>query len=613
MFTKKNKGSKLVLKEDKKFILYDGFNEELGIIKKGENFIKPYEITASTYSFELPKTILSDHTELIYTNGKMYAVYSVKAENAEAAVPEFKKIEEGKPVRPLSIIEWFNLMTKYTGRETLTEIPAATKKKKDTVVSFVSPYNVRPNQKDIEITGETARTLLLTGFPSKIFPGFCSELLELSEKSIIVVHLDKMDISLCLNGLSEMDARPMRKSVMKDFLLKEQEAGRDIYDTACFVFYRGNKDEIDTYMEKLNLFLDKYLVGKSDLDYQQEKAAKSVLPLGKNEIQYNRVLSLSDISALMPFSELRDAKKAESAVPYGKDYIQGNISYSRLLHRENGAILSTDPAWCVAKAQEEIAVYRHYVPYIILLSDYDTDTSMFVPDGKNESEQMLKLDNASDFMKQALVSRWAFNAISINGSISIRKMNLLRNAVPNIKGEHYLEDFIESIADNDVKRTLSISPCPRIFYYKGYEDKNVGVMKVRGETAIEREMGYALMMANMPPKAMVYSLNTELLPCKFPQFMLNENNIYTFLVGTSKTPGFLSDGPTGNVDHVYDDSAIKEYLGKSMFLYVGEHKIAEKLKLNLANPMSKDQRDAITEPARGHLLITKEVSYILEV
>lgn len=609
----KKKEKKLVLKEDKDFIGYDGFNEELGIIKKGDLFIKPYELTVAGYAPDLPQKILDEQTELFYANGKMYVIYAVKADVPEDAAEKFKEIESRHPVKAISILLWFNLLTLFTGREELTEIPAVNKKKKDTVSSLIAPYNVKSTQKDIELTGKTGRTLLLTGFPSKIFPGFCSELLELSDKAVVSIHLKRMDIDLCLTGLSELNARPMRKSVMKDFLTKEKAAGRDIYDTSCYVFYRGEKDELDEFIGKLDRFLDKYLVGKSDLDYQQRRATQSTLPLCNNVIKYNRVLNLSDISALLPMSHLRDAKNMPSAVPYGKDIIQGDIKYSRLLNKENGAILSTNAVWAVEKAVQEISFYKDHVPEIVVLSDRDTDTSMFVPDGENMSEQMLSLDDAPDFMKQALVSRWAFNTIAINGSVSIRKMNVLNAAVGNIKGEHYLEDFIESIKDNDVKRSLTSSPCPRKFYFRAYERGNVGVIKALGDKALEREMGYALLFDSMPKNVMVYSLNTELLVNAFPQFRVKDGVIYTLLVGTSKTPDFLSDGPTGNVDHVYDDPTVREFLHNAEFLYIGEHKIAEKLKLNLSCPMSKEQRDVITEPARGNLLITKEVSYILTV
>lgn len=607
------KNTKPVVKIDQSFITYDGFNQELNMLLKSGKYIKPFEVAVGVYSPDLPKRILAEHTQIVVMNGKIYILYAVKAATPEEAVVEFNKIKANKPIREITILKWFNLLTAFTGREPLTKIPEETKKKKKSVISEVLPYNVKSSQKQIDISGQVGRTLLLTGFPSKIFPGFCSELVELSDKVIVSIHLNEIDIEKCLVGLPKLDVRPMRKTVMKDFLEKERKEERGIYDTAVFVYYRGEQEEVDAFVEKLNRFLDKYLVGKSDLDYQQRRAAMSILPLCHNEVQYNRVLGLSDISAILPISRLRDAKKMKSAVPYGKDYIQGNIAYSRLLNKENGAILSTDAAWCVERAKEEIDTYKKYAEAIVVVADQDTDTNMFVPDGMNESEQVLSLDKTSDFMKQALVARWAFNTMAINGSLSIRKLNILKTAVPKIQGENYLEDFINAITDKDVKRTLSLNPCPRKFYYKAYENENICVLKVQGDKEIEREMGYALVMNELPKNIMLYSLNTELLVNEFPQFQIKDDIIYTFLVGTSQTPGFLSDGPTGNVDHVYDDPTIKQYIGSSMFLYVGEHKIAEKLKLNLANPMSKEQREVITAPAKGHLLITKEVSYILEV
>ena len=47
------------------------------------------------------------------------------------------------------------------------------------------------------------------------------------------------------------------------------------------------------------------------------------------------------------------------------------------------------------------------------------------------------------------------------------------------------------------------------------------------------------------------------------------------------------------------------------FLLIGEHKIFEKLKLSALVGLDKDQREWIAEPAKGALLMTRQVTYQL--
>lgn len=609
MFGKKKKDSTTVRKVDKTFITYDGYVDGLDMFKKGDKFHRIYELSLPEYSDDFVKEILDDYTQLLFKGNKAYVIYSVKASIPEEALEKFTTIEEGKPLRLLPILEWFSLMAGFTGVEAPEALAAG---KKANTMELIQPYNIKNSQTSIEMSDRIVKVMLLTGFPSKIFPGFMSELVRLSDKITVSIHAEKMDIDKCLYGLdASKDIRQMRLSVMKDFLTNTKRKGNNIYDTSVYLMIEDDAEKIEETSKVLHAFLDKYLTSVSDLDYQQRDGFLSALPMGTNKVQYARVFTEDDLRALIPVSKLRDAQNDKSAVSYGTDLIQGDITYSRLLAKENGAILSTDAKWCVEKALEEMKEYKKNVDYYIVLADEDTDTSMFVPDGLKESEQMLDLNDADDFTKQALVGRWAYESIQVNGLTSIRGLNDITKALPFAKGEHYLDDFLSALTDDNVKRSLNTRQCPTKFYYKAYESDNVGVIKATGKNKLERTMAYTIMF-NMIPSCMLYSLNSEMMVSKFPQFEIRDEVTYTLLIGESKVPKFLNDGPTGNVDHVYDDVTFKRYIGSSPYLLIGEHKVAEKLKLCNANPLSKEQKSWISEPARGYLLITKEASYMMK-
>jgi hypothetical protein len=62
---------------------------------------------------------------------------------------------------------------------------------------------------------------------------------------------------------------------------------------------------------------------------------------------------------------------------------------------------------------------------------------------------------------------------------------------------------------------------------------------------------------------------------------------------------------------LYEDPHFSELLKTLDFFRIGEHRISGKLKLSAIVNLEKDQRNWISEPAKGSLLITKLAEYQL--
>lgn len=93
-------------------------------------------------------------------------------------------------------------------------------------------------------------------------------------------------------------------------------------------------------------------------------------------------------------------------------------------------------------------------------------------------------------------------------------------------------------------------------------------------------------------------MNSELLAWNPAEmFQLHEDSMYTFLTQDNRI--------------LYESRHFARLLKGAPFLLIGEHKIFEKLKLSELIGLNKKQREWISEPAMGSLLMTKLVTYPL--
>lgn len=656
-------------KQANKFITYGGYIQELDMFFNDGYYFKTYVLKEpisekllfhhgvdenrvldnQTDEPDFPGQVLHNSgfkIQIIAAKRMVYGVFGVKAELPEDAAEKFKVFEQSFFCPVISCEEWFSVIAEQLRFDPFTGMPQGKKAKKTQAISLIQPYDIKIRQKDMEISGRTVKTLILTGYPSKLFSAFATELLEIADNLTLVIFAEEIPAERCLDGVNlSQDLRAARKEAMKDFLKKAIKEGMKLYNTCALIRLEGLPGEVEENSQVLKAFCRKYLISASELDYQQADAYRSTLPLLKNHICYYRVLAEDNLRALLPWSDL---KKCKQNVVYGEDVISGEIKYDRRLHRENGFILSSNYSWALMQVRKEMQDYFsapvNADEEISVLAGENIETSLFGT-GVKKSIQ-LSYDEAPAWLIRAAIIRWAVNGLSTNGRImkshmdmvlkaaeglvtkeekilskdentfsnkekEIRTKNFEQNGNDEITNENqkgskelqentyqvkdFIEQFLSEMGENE-RRALSIRPF--VAEYEVLETlMEHGVFyQVKG-SGIQAELAYALLFYSL--HGIVYSLNSELLAWNPAEmFRLHEDSMYTFLTQDNRT--------------LYESRHFARLLKDAPFLLIGEHKIFEKLKLSEVIGLDKKQREWISEPAKGALLMTKLVTYQLK-
>lgn len=485
-----------------KFVTYGGYIPELDMVLNDGYYFKTYlldEVNAekmlSEGSFD-ERTILDKNAansqsgktpedsflkfifhypelkiQLIASGRHIYGVFGIKAGMPEDALEQFNQFEMGFSYLAVNCEEWFSIMAGRLRFEAFCGIPQGKKARKATAISLVQPYDVRIRQKDMELSGKTVKTLILMGYPSKLFPAFATELLEIADNLTLVVFAEQIEPKKCLDGVNlSQDIRPVRKEAMKDFLKQAMKKGTKLYNTCAFVMAEGLPGEVEEAIQLLKLFCRKYLISAAELDYQQAEAYRSTLPLLKNHIRYHRVLTEENVKALLPWSELKKCKKN---IHYGEDLISGEVKYDRRIHRENGFILSSDYPWALEQARKEIQGYcaawvntneneKIEKEKISVLAGEGTDISSFA-EGKKGEKIRLSYDEAPLWLIRAAIVRWAVNGLSTNGRVMKPHLEMVLKAAEGLadeqikknsndvvgKAEKLKEKFLSQMGENE--------------------------------------------------------------------------------------------------------------------------------------------------------------------
>lgn len=602
--------------------------------------------------------------QMIAMKGKSYILLGARAENPETAESRFQGLESGWPYQAVSCEEWFHFMSEWLRFEpfveTMEERGRGWRKRKAARIDLVQPYNVKKGQKEMELSGRTVKTVLLMGYPSRLFEAFTTELLGIRDNLVLTVYAEELDPKRCLDGVNlSGEIKAARKAAMKTFLEEVIRNEMRIYNTCALAAMDGLPGEVEDTFQALKQFCGKYLISLSELDYQQADAWRSVLPLMKNRIRYYQVLTEQNLKALFPWSELKRCKRT---VCYGTDVISGEVFYDRRIHRENGFILSGNYDWALEQAIKEMGAYGK-APFgsgesISILADKCIDTLAF---GAGEGKELeLTCDSASEWLLKAVIVRWAVHVLSTNGrtmkkhidmvmkaaegmkkgkgskdikggenisaeSIFVEKLSEFDKEIPEIStgqesrhkqknrekqkteedqkaGEEqtsgisdYVEQFLSQMGEQE-QRALSLRPFNPICRYQVAETLYGNIYQVM-ETGVQAEIAYALMFWRL--HGIVYSLNSELLAWDLADlYRLHEDTMYTFFTRDNRT--------------LYESRKFSEFVQRAPFLLLGEHGIFEKLRLSETVGLDKEQRNWISEPAKGAVLMTKLAAYQLK-
>lgn len=227
-----------------------------------------------------------------------------------------------------------------------------------------------------------ARALFLkTKMPNHLDDRMISEFMTLNKDIILSIHIKPIDTDIAIekiqNKITSLESNRIareRKSAtkggynayipydLKTSLEGANELLEDVTEndqkaflvTLVIVHMADTKDELEEDTKSLAGIASKYLCKLGKLNIQQEEGLKSVLPLGKNYLDIDRLLTTESLAAYMPFNceELMHS----GGMYYGKNAVSGKlITVNRkLLKNGNGFILGTPGGGKSFKGKEEM-------------------------------------------------------------------------------------------------------------------------------------------------------------------------------------------------------------------------------------------------------------------
>ena len=597
---------------EKKYIAYDGYNEELRIFCRNGLYFRLYRCRDIPFREEGIRELfaMDDFMYQVLCSGNgSFLLAGVRASDAGEAAEKLTAYEsvtsellEGQPCET-----WFSLMSQRLRFEEFPGFPEliTTKKgkirkknRKETSVEKLQPYDLKKLQTRMEISGRETQTIILVNFPSAMFEAFATELIRLSDSITLSVFAEAIDKEKCLRGMEKLtDMRPARRETMRGFLEKHIRNGSGLYNTGILINITGTPEKVGEVYAKVVRYCRKYLIAVNQLDYQQSDGFLSTLPLMENRIRYHRVMDLENLRAFLPWSRLRDAEKT---VCYGKNALGEEVWYDRYANRESGFIVSDDYKWCVEMAFRELEL-------IIGKGTVSKDRVRIVSAGPGEG-RAFTLDitdpGQSDIRILAeAVKNWAADVLTSSGRTFSRDINAVFLAAERAADEApedlegYFGRFLACLPGEE-RELFSGSTFKTVYSFSSEETGNGSRICVQ-EEGICKDIAYTLLMSQ-PEDGVTISLNSELLVMPYGYaFKMHPGTIYTFL--------------SPDLRRFYEGRLLDELAEQCTFYLIGEHHIAEKLRLSGAVGLSKEQRGMISAPARANVVITELCDFTIPI
>ena len=142
-------------------------------------------------------------------------------------------------------------------------------------------------------------------------------------------------------------------------LLRELQSRNERMFVITFLIMNtgASEKELENTVFRMNSVIQKHNCSLIRLDYQQEKALMSTLPLALNKIEIERSLTTSSTAIFVPFTTQELFQRGEGALYYGVNAISNNLIMAdrKRLKNPNGLILGTPGSGKSFSAKREIA------------------------------------------------------------------------------------------------------------------------------------------------------------------------------------------------------------------------------------------------------------------
>ena len=592
MLFKKN-SKKADAKVYSRIVSYTGAYPDQRMIARAGWYFKMYRISFNRFDEDAISWLfysMDAHVQLIANGDDCYALIGYKADRPASVTGDFTITDCRVGADPLPVDDWYEMLSERLRFEPYEKKDGAT------CISAVQPWGFKLLPGEVRISGKVSRTYTLTNIPAQIFPAFGSELLRIDPGITLSAHVKREDPEAMLDALiRDKDIVPARKSVMREFLEAVVDSNEAVYNTSVLVNITSDEGYIDEICGRFAAFCAQYYITPSAMDFLQLRALQATLPLLDDSVKYTRLLTQDQLFALLPWSVLRDVKKN---VYYGRDAVVGDICYDRRALHENGIIVSTDPAWMEKTALSEAEQYGKMLGgdnVYIVSTDPDLIGKLGVkPAGSAETDfERLPAD-----LRIKCLARWATDCYEVNGAISRAKLDIVKKAADacDKNAPDLVDEYVSKIPEKD-RHSLNKDRIPAKFRADVYTGEYCTlVIPEKTGNAAQDEMAYAVTLAS--GTGIVYAMDAEnLCWAAADPFDPADDTLYTLC--------------PADVRRFYDSEYMSRFVKESAFIFAGEHKVAEKLRLTSLAGLSRSQRDLISDPAKGVVLITDLCCYQL--
>ena len=276
-----------------------------------------------------------------------------------------------------------------------------------TTKDFVAPMSIKNNKSTLELDKEICSIFYLQILVKEIEDKILINFLEIDKKLTVNIHLTPFEqikaIKIAEKKKGEVlsqkasstqkayangqdpDILPLhlQENIDETTSLLETLKSRDEHmflATILVTAFGKNKTELEDITKQLKGVAGRHSCNLKELNYQQEQALNSSLPIGKNLIKIQRSLITSAVAIFVPFTTEELISESKESLYYGLNALSNNIILAdrKELKNPNGLILGTPGSGKSFMAKREISNILLATNDDIIISDPENEFSPLV-------------------------------------------------------------------------------------------------------------------------------------------------------------------------------------------------------------------------------------------
>lgn len=370
----------------------DSFSRQLIIEPQGDDF----DEIRDEYTTMLQDRLSRGNNGLIKTK---YITFGIEAENIKAAKPRIERIETdilnnfkklGVTAEPLNgterlkvMYDMFHLDASEPFRFSWDWLPKTGLSVKD----FIAPSSFEfRNGYSFKVGNKTGRAHFLQILAPELSDRMLADFLDMQSSLIVSMHIQSVDqvkaiktIKRKITDLDSMKIAEQKKAVRSGYdmdiipsdlstygdeakkLLQDLQSRNERMFLMTFIIINfsggGKNGSLNSNVFQAKSIAQKYNCTLERLDFRQEEALMSSLPLGKNFIDIQRGLTTSSVAIFIPFTTQELFQNGKEALYCGINALSNNLIMvdRKLLKNPNGLILGTPGSGKSFSAKREIA------------------------------------------------------------------------------------------------------------------------------------------------------------------------------------------------------------------------------------------------------------------